>query len=370
MVTQYGKYILIGIVLLLIGIVFWFFSNIIAYLVVSYVLSLIGLPLVRWMGRIKFRGFGISKSIRAASALFLIYAVLYFFLRLFVPIIGSQLSSMSTIDVASVVANLQGPIDRIEAYLSHIHVVNKSTFSIQNYIDSQIGSFMNEFLLANFFGSLVSFIGNIFIAFLSVSFMTFFFLKDEDLFANGLMIWVSSKHEDGVKHVLASTTKLLSRYFIGICLQVAGIILLTSIGLRITGLNWTLSITLGLIAGILNVIPYVGPIVSSILGFFIVIINNSQLDFNSQMMPLLMLMLIVYAIVHVIDNILFQPLIFSNSVSAHPLEIFILILIAGSLAGILGMLFAIPIYTILRVVAKEFFSNFRVVQKMTQRIQT
>jgi predicted PurR-regulated permease PerM len=86
------------------------------------------------------------------------------------------------------------------------------------------------------------------------------------------------------------------------------------------------------------------------------------------MMPLLIFMTVVFVSVQLIDNFVFQPLIFSNSVHAHPLEIFIVLLIAGSVGGILGMLLAIPSYTVLRVFAKEFFNKFRVVQKLTKKI--
>ena len=68
------------------------------------------------------------------------------------------------------------------------------------------------------------------------------------------------------------------------------------------------------------------------------------------------------------DDFVLQPTLYSERVKAHPLEIFIVILIAGSLAGIVGMLLAIPSYTVLRVFAKEFFSQFRLVQKLTEKI--
>ena len=124
---------------------------------------------------------------------------------------------------------------------------------------------------------------------------------------------------------------------------------------------------MGLILGILNVIPYVGPW----LGFFIAIImgvaSHINLDFPTVVVPLIYYMIIVEAITHLIDNVVFQPIIFSNSVKAHPLEIFIVVLAAGFAAGIPGMILGIPAYTVLRVFAREFFYNFKAVQKITSR---
>ncbi|MCC8172941.1 MAG: AI-2E family transporter, partial [Odoribacter sp.] len=69
-----------------------------------------------------------------------------------------------------------------------------------------------------------------------------------------------------------------------------------------------------------------------------------------------------------IDNFVFQPFIFCNSAYAHPLEIFLVILMAGSLAGIPGMIFAIPTYTVIRVILREFFSKYKLVKKITQSL--
>jgi len=76
----------------------------------------------------------------------------------------------------------------------------------------------------------------------------------------------------------------------------------------------------------------------------------------------------VFAGANLIDNLVLQPLIYSNSVKAHPVEIYLVILIAGSLAGITGMVLAIPFYTVLRIIAKEFFSQFKIVQRLTRNI--
>jgi predicted PurR-regulated permease PerM len=69
-----------------------------------------------------------------------------------------------------------------------------------------------------------------------------------------------------------------------------------------------------------------------------------------------------------LDAFLIQPNLLGNSVKAHPLEIFLVILIFGTLGGIVGMLLAIPVYTILRVVAKEFLSEYKVVRELTNHL--
>ena len=89
----------------------------------------------------------------------------------------------------------------------------------------------------------------------------------------------------------------------------------------------------------------------------------------NETLPMLGWMTLVFGSVQVIDNVLFQPLIYSSSVKAHPLEIFLVIMAAGSMAGIMGMILAIPVYTIMRVIAKEFLVNMKLVQKMTKNLE-
>lgn len=126
---------------------------------------------------------------------------------------------------------------------------------------------------------------------------------------------------------------------------------------------------MGLIAGIMNVIPYLGPVLGTTIGLVLGIAGNLDLNFYDELVPLTIYMVLVFITVQLIDNTLFQPLIYSSSVNAHPLEIFLVIMIAASLAGIAGMILAIPTYTILRVFAKEFFSEFKIVKKLTRNIE-
>jgi predicted PurR-regulated permease PerM len=135
------------------------------------------------------------------------------------------------------------------------------------------------------------------------------------------------------------------------------------------GIEFNHAVVIGLFCGMFNVIPYLGPWMGAAVGLLIGAALNINADFMSYTLPLLGLMAVVFLSVQIIDNILFQPLIYSSSVKAHPLEIFLVIMAAGSLAGILGMILAIPVYTILRVVAKEFFDNLKLVRKLTENLE-
>lgn len=184
----------------------------------------------------------------------------------------------------------------------------------------------------------------------------------------GILLLVPTEIEEKVAHILNSISYLLRRYFVGIILEVFMVMLLDTIGLTLVGLNFNHAVIIGFLCGLFNVIPYLGPWMGAILGLLIGAALNINADFMSETLPLLGLMTAVFVSVQVIDNVLFQPLIYSSSVKAHPLEIFLVIIAAGSLAGILGMFLAIPAYTIVRVIAKEFFVNMKLVRKLTENL--
>ena len=144
--------------------------------------------------------------------------------------------------------------------------------------------------------------------------------------------------------------------------------ILITIGMTIAGIDFQQALVMGLILGILNVIPYVGPWLGLFIAIIMGVASHMNQDFTTVVIPLVTYMIIVEAITHLIDNIVFQPVIFSNSVKAHPLEIFVVVLAAGFAAGIPGMIFGIPAYTVLRVFAREFFYNFKAVQRITSSL--
>jgi predicted PurR-regulated permease PerM len=281
-----------------------------------------------------------------------------------VPLITKQINYLSTIDSEKIVNVIEGPIRSIENFFKTFNRNITNEFSIQAYIASKIAGVLNINMVQNFLGSLIGILGNVVVAVFSISFITFFFLKDQRLFYESILMWVPDKYTESVTRALHSIQKLLTRYFIGILIQSTCIMILIDIGMTIAGIDFQQALVMGLILGILNVIPYVGPW----LGLFIALIMGVAAHINEDFGPLVLYMIIVEAVTHLIDNVVFQPVIFSNSVRAHPLEIFIVILSAGFVAGIPGMIFGIPAYTVLRVFAREFFNNFKAVQKITSSL--
>jgi len=348
----------------------WFFRSIVVYILVSGVLSIIGRPLVDLFSRIHISRWRLPRALAALMALIIIWGFIALFFAIFVPLVTRQINEFSAIDSSKIVQLIQEPLDRVENIIKSLNKDLSNELSLRDYFNQKVSEVLNINMIQNFMGSILGTLGNILIAIFSISFITFFFLKDQHLFFESILMWVPDKYTDNFSRALNSIKKLLTRYFIGVLIQCTCIMVLIDIGMTIVGIDFQQALVMGLILGVLNVIPYVGPWIGLFIAIIMGVASHINEDFSAVVVPLVLYMIIVEAIVHLIDNILFQPVIFSNSVKAHPLEIFIVVLAAGFAAGVPGMILGIPTYTVLRVFAREFFYNFKPVQKITSGLST
>jgi len=361
-VLKYTGYVLL---LFIIGFLIWRFYYIIVWVLVAAVLSFIGQPLVRFFDRIHIKKFKIPHSISTLLSLLVIVLVLLGLVAIFVPLIVSQAETISRIDVGKLAQNLVGPLQWLDEKLHGLGAIPEGQ-TIQDFLVDKAKSVVNLGSVGSLIGNFLSVAGNIFIAVFSILFIAFFFLKDENMFEEGLLLFIPEKHHSATHRVVGDSKNLLIRYYIGVLVEVLGVMLLIATGLWIFGVKNALLI--GFFGGIMNIIPYLGPIIGSAIGITLGITSTLATGSYNELLPVMIKLAGVFIVVNFIDNNILVPLIYSRSVKSHPLEIFLIILIGGGLAGLLGMLLAVPVYTLLRVIAKEFFNQFRVVQKLTETI--
>ena len=358
--------IFLGILLLLLCV--WYFRSIVVYILVSGVFSIMGRPLVDLFCRLHIKKWLFPRALSALITLLIIWGLIIIFFSIFIPLVTTQLNYFSTIDSEKIVMLVEGPIKKVETLFRIFNKDISNELSIQDYIVTKVAGVLNINMIQNFLGSILGTLGNLVIGIFSISFITFFFLKDQHLFFESILMWVPDKYVDNVTRALYSIKRLLTRYFIGIIIQSTCIMILITIGMTIAGIDFQQALVMGLILGILNVIPYVGPWLGLFIAIIMGVASHINQDFGMVVIPLVTYMIIVEIVTHLIDNIVFQPVIFSNSVRAHPLEIFVVVLAAGYAAGIPGMILGIPAYTVMRVFAREFFYNFKAVQKITSSL--
>jgi predicted PurR-regulated permease PerM len=346
---------------------FWFFSNIVTYILLSLILSFIGRPLMKILDRLRFHKFRIPKSLAAFITLLSLWLVFIGFFRFLVPLLVKEFETLSSIDFGLILNSLKDPLSRFISFFSRKPIVITDNTFI-DLITEQLNEKVSFSNLSNLVKFVANALGALLVGFFSVSFITFFFLKEEKMFKEVVLLLVPTDMEQKVSKILTTISHLLQRYFVGIALEMMLVGILSSLGLVIVGIEFNHAVTIGLFAALFNIIPYVGPWIGAAVGLLVGLALNVQMDFMNYTLHVLGWMGLVFATVKMMDDILFQPLIYSSSVKAHPLEIFLVILAAGSFAGIKGMILAIPVYTILRVIAKEFFDNLKFVRKITENL--
>lgn len=424
------RYLLAIIPLLIVGWLLYIFSDIVTYVLIGWVISMIGAPIVVFLRKY------LGKNVAAAITLSGFVLVLVVLMWIFIPPISKQARQLAGIDYSQLIQNLEEPIGDWEKWMEnkglieiepessntqpekpiqkfvHTELVDIDSLFSEKYVDDSLTrnenitllikidgtdllsddespkdeaeritffeqaknnlyEFFDPSIIPKFFTSVVGTLGNFVIGLMSVFFIAFFFLREQGLFNTMVSGVVPDKHERKVIQAINESSTLLIRYFIGVLGQITIITVFVSVALSILGVKNALLI--GFFAALMNIIPYIGPIIGAVFAAVITISSNIGMPFypvegldQPTMLPLLIKVFAVFATMQLLDNFILQPNIFSKSVKAHPLEIFLIVLIGANIGGILGMVLAIPAYTVVRVIAKVFLSEFKVVQSLTR----
>lgn len=363
--SKLARYIIIAAITAVILFLVWYFSNVVAYVLVAAVLAIIGTPLTDRLASVHIGKKRLPRAIAALITLITLWIVVIAVFSIFVPVLFGKINELAALDFMKIIDSFHDPLMTIERFIENTFFIRSDDFSIIDILQQQITPVFNISAINRFIASVVSAVGSTLIAVFSISFITFFFLKENNLFRDMVVIMFPKKYEENVLRAMDSTTNLLIRYFTGILAQSTIMTLIVLTGLLILGFPMRDALIIGLFVGVLNVIPYIGPLIAIGIGIFIGVVGAGP---DVSILGLILRIAGTILFAQGVDNFILQPVLFSNRARAHPLEIFLVILIAGSLAGIWGMLLAIPAYNVIRVFAKEFFNNLRVVQKLTRKI--
>ena len=339
--------------------VVWYFARVVAYVLISAILAIIGRPLVSRLSQMSIRGRRVPRALAALLTLMLIWIVIGGLCALFLPLVFGKIDQLATLDLDDVIKSVEVPIERLQHQLQQFFALPDSE------IDLSLKDFIAEHINTGFlrtFSSVARSIVDAFISVFSVSFITFFFMKEDGLFYSLVTLFFPERYKSNVVNALDSITRLLSRYFGGLMFESIVLMVVISTVMALWGLRLDDALFIGLIMGIMNVIPYAGPFMGGLASVCVGIVTPIEgMGVGGTVMA------IVFSLVciKVLDDFVLQPSIYSKRVQAHPLEVFLVILIAGSLAGIWGMLLAIPSYTVMRVFAREFFSEYSLVKRLT-----
>ena len=343
----------------------WFLRSVLAYFLVATILAFIGAPLMRFFEmNLIVRGKKLPSGLSAFLVILTFVSVISLFLFVVVPPLAEQISAASSVSESQLLASFGEPLNDLKTKVESWGI--SADYLTLDYLKTEIKTMFNmgnlSKLASDIFTAASSTIGWIFI----VTFITFFLLKEKFLLYRVLHGITPSKYEPKMQAVVRNLNTMLGRYFRSLILQIFVFGLYIFVGLSICGEKYAL--TIAIFSGLVNLISYIGPLLGLSFAMLFSMLSHIGASFYGVILPELVDVAIVYTIAIALDNFVSYPLIFSNSLKVHPLELFFVILSGAQLGGLPGMMVAAPAYTVLRILAKETLSQFEVIQNITRKI--
>ena len=342
----------------------WYFRSVLVYIIAAFVVSLIGQPVVRLLKKVRIKGRTVPDWLLAILTLLIVFLILALVVTQIIPVVSGIVREAAS---GSQFLPQNSVLENINDWLKTTFPFLGEDFDGVALLVGRLKEITSISSISGIIGSVASTLVDFVIGAFATVFISFFFIKDDKLFSRIVGGLVPDRIEASVGNTINEISGLLSRYFVGLIIEIIGVMLVDFLLLwlvaRIGAAN---ALGIAFIAGILNIIPYVGPLIGEILGVVLSLILKYAtgvglaVDFGWFAIIVFALMLTA----QLVDNFVYQPLIYSTSIKAHPLEIFIVLLVAGHIGGTLALLVAIPAYTVLRVIASRFFYKWKPVRRL------
>jgi predicted PurR-regulated permease PerM len=364
-----AKYTLAAVSIAIIGGLCWYFRSVLVYILLAVVVSLIGKPLMTLLQKITIKGRKAPDWILAAFTIILLMVIFTAVITMIVPVVSGIVKNISLTNIEDAARRVAIPLADFNTFLISTFPKLGSDFRIEVVAVQELQKLFDPSAFSSMIGSAASFVTDLGIGIFSVVFISFFFIKDDGLFTSMVAALVPDKHENNAAQAIADIGNLLSRYFIGVLIEILGVALLNFLGLLfIARLGADAALGIAFLTGLLNVIPYVGPLFGGVLGTILGLVlkysstNPVGLDVNFWIFTIILTA--IFCTTQLVDNFLYQPVIYSTSIKAKPLEIFIVLLVVGHIGGPISMIAAIPSYTAVRVIAFRFFRKIKAIRRL------
>lgn len=322
--------------------VFTFFQTLFApFLIAGFLFYLLN-PLVKMLMKIRIKEFKVKRPLAIAIVFLLLISVLGLVISFFIPRLIEQIKSL--------VIGLPGYLGELQRFLtnlfnnSHIDWLQKvDLHSYMNKFEGSLTSVLKKFILSltTSLGSVIGTITSVTVTLVTVPFILFYMLKDGEKLVPTVEKFFPEHNRSKVARLLHEMSATLSRYISGQMIECLFVGTFSAIGYSMTGIPYALLV--GLFAGITNIIPYLGPYIGLMPALFLAF---------SKSLPTVFWVIVVCIVVQQLDGNLVYPNVIGKSLHLHPLTIIIILLVAGNIAGLLGMILGVPLYAVTKVVVK------------------
>ena len=363
-IDRLARYLIAAGIFAIVAWLCWYFRSVLVYIIAAFVVSLIGHPVMRLLRKITVKGKSAPNWLLAIITILVILGILIFVVTQAIPVVTRIVRDAAVLNSATAAGN---PLDRVNDWIVGLFPGLGPDFNVITILMDKLKEVTNFSNVTAIISSVTSFVTSFAVGLFSIVFISFFFVRDETLFRKIVSALVPDRVEGKVEKALGDIEGLLSRYFVGLLVEMTGVALLDFLGLwLIARLGFNNALGIAFIAGILNIIPYVGPLIGEAVGVILAVIlkYGAGVGLSVNIWVFALIVLAIMLTTQLVDNFVYQPLIYSTSIKASPLEIFIVILLAGHIGGVAGMLVAILAYTVIRVIASRFFQHIKPVRKL------
>ena len=344
----------------------WYFSTITLFIIVSVIITLLAAPIKQLLQKIKIGKKQIGNNLSSVLSLLVIIGFITLLFCVIIPPIHRQISSIANLNPYSFQNSYNEQLQVIDEGLQNIGFLAEDE-SLEEIVFETVVGKIKTFNVSTFFSNVIQMIGDLFLGIFSILFISFFFLKDVPKLQRYIINMMPNRYQKETSHILTRSQRLLSNYFAGLAVEVVIMGVLEFILLSVLHIENALLIAV--LGGILVIIPFLGSIIACVLGCVLAVMGGFMLNPEVALVPIVLKVVGTFVFCRLLDNFFLQPYIASRSVKAHPLEIFLIVLISGTIAGVPGMMLGIPAYTIIRIVASEFFGNNNFVKTLTRNLE-
>lgn len=340
----------------------FYFYKIVIYLGISVLLFFIGHPISNFLTKIKIGKKHLPNALASLITIALIVSVITGLFLLIVPPLMNEIHYLTELNFGDVMHNV---LDNFPAAKKLLNRFGNEA-ELEANISSQINAKLNGDNISYLLDNTISYFSIAAGGTLCVLFITFFLLKDEHLVHEGILLLTPSGFETAMNDILRTSKKMLTKYFTSLVIDMAIVGIAAYITMRLLHINNALIIAF--CAALFNIVPYIGSMITMAVALLIGITGCISMNHYELILPTINKVFFGLLCINLTDAFLIQPYIFSNSVKAHPLEIFLVTLIASVIGGVIGMILALPCYTILRIVAAQFLTNLKFFKKISDNI--
>ncbi len=328
-----------------------FFSTIFIPILLAGILYYMLNPIVNLLMKIKIGRFSISRTWAVVLVFLLLVGLIVLMATEFVPKLLNQIVNLAN-NVPAAVNSVQDIFDKAVKEMNSQQILQKIDFSsLTKKLTSNITSYANAFFngLTSGIGGIISAAASAVITAITVPVVLFYMLKDGYRLKTNLGALLPAQHREQTMELLSEMSRTISKYISGQMIECLFVGTFTAIGYLIIGLPYAL--LLGVIAGICNIIPYLGP--------YIGIAPALMVSFSHGGWISMIWNVVIVVIVQQIDGNLVYPNVIGKSLQIHPLTIIIILLAAGNIAGLMGIILAIPLYAVVKVVVVHLYNIYQ-----------